>query len=115
MSEQMGGVKGVVGGNFNMVLHRNERSGDNFSVSVAQNFKEILTALVWKTFHLKGGWTWNKRRDQPSFSRTDIFLVSIELLLSLPGLSQKVLPRPISNHFAICLTSYGIQWGSIPF
>lgn len=30
-------------------------------------------------------------------------------------LSQKVLPRPLSNHFPICLGHEGIQWGPTPF
>ncbi|XP_021912512.1 uncharacterized protein LOC110826216 [Carica papaya] len=36
-------------------------------------------------------------------------------LVKLAGLSQKVISRPISDHFPICLVLEGIIWGPTPF
>lgn len=51
----------------------------------------------------------------PTSSRIDRFLISNYLLMQLAGLSQKVLNRPVSDHFLICLDPRDIMWGSIPF
>lgn len=36
-------------------------------------------------------------------------------MLDYPGLSQKVLSRPIFDHFPVCLDLGGIKWGSSSF
>lgn len=62
-----------------------------------------------------GRWTWSNRRENPSWSRIDRFLISNSLLLQCTGLSQKLLNRPIFDHFPICLIPKGIIWGPTPF
>lgn len=48
----------MVGGDFNMVLSRNERSRDHFSGSIASEFKDNLEALNLADITLMGGsWT----------------------------------------------------------
>lgn len=42
--------------------------------------------------------------------RIDRFPVSQGLLLNMPGQSQKILTRPLSDHFLICLDPGGIKW-----
>lgn len=54
-------------------------------------------------------------RDQPSFSRIDRFLITADLMISLPNIYKKLMPRLTSEHFSIMLVSDGIQWGPIPF
>lgn len=67
------GVNWVVEGDFNMVLKRSERSGDQFSV--VEEFKNNIKGLNLMDLPLSGGcWTWSKDRSNPSFSRVDIFL-----------------------------------------
>lgn len=48
-----------------------------------------------------GNWTWSDTRDNPAKSRIDQFLISNMLLKQLAGLSQKILHRPILDHFLI--------------
>lgn len=54
MPEQLG-AKDVVGGDFNMVLKREERSGEYFSTSIVQNVKENIDKLGLEDLPLKGG------------------------------------------------------------
>lgn len=80
------GMNDVVGGDFNMVLKHNEKSGNQFSISCAQNFQENIDNLGLEDLPLNGGrWTWSNHRDTPAFSCIDRFLVSMNLLLTLPG------------------------------
>lgn len=110
------GNKGIIGGNFNMVLKREERSNSHFSVSCANEFQAFVNKFNIVDLPLKGGnWTWSKQKDNPSFSRIDQFLVFSDLILELPSLNQKVLSRPTSDHFPILLDYDGIQWGPCPF
>lgn len=39
-----------VGGDFNMVLRRKERSGGNFSTAVAEEFKDTLDSILHLNF-----------------------------------------------------------------
>lgn len=90
----------VLGGNFNMVLSRNKRSRDHFFGFIASEFKDNLEAFNLSDIPLMGGsWTWSNQWEPPTFSRIDRFLVDPSLLLSLPDLCQKVLPKPISDSF----------------
>lgn len=43
------------------------------------------------------------------------FLISSDCHSHFPWLCQKILQRPISDHFPICLASDGIKWGPVPF
>lgn len=107
---------GVVGGDFNMVLKRKECSNNQFSTSISKEFNDNLELLNLTDFPLMGGsWTWSNQRATPLFSRIDRFLINSFLLLKLPGLCQRVLSRPIFNHFPILLVDNEIAWGLIPF
>lgn len=58
---------------------------------------------------ISGNWTWFGDRTNPSFSRIDRFLVSVDMLSKQLSLTQKVLSRLISDHAPICLAAEGME------
>lgn len=109
------GNKCIIDGDFNMVLQRCERLCRSQSDNSIDDFHSILNNLELNDIPLKGGnWTWSNQCDQP-FSRIDIFLISSDILLSSDNIIQKLMPRPISDHYPILLAMDGIKWGPIPF
>lgn len=110
------GLNKVVGDDFNMVLRHCDKLGSQFSALCAQEFQNSIDNLDLEDLPLNGGqWIWSNQRDTPSFSRINRFFVSSDLLHFLSGIQQKVLPRPLPDHFPICLSSDGIRWGLVPF
>lgn len=92
-----------------------DREGQ-ISVGKIEEFREWMDRLELVDIPLMGGnSTWSNSRDNPVMSRIDRFLISNMLLMQLVGLGQKVLNRPISDHFPICIDSNGIIWGPGPF
>lgn len=80
------GRNGIIGGDFNTVIRRSERSGTQFNATLANEFLVNMENLDLGDLPLKGSnWTWSDQRDPPTFSRIDRFLVSADLLLILPG------------------------------
>lgn len=80
-------------------------------VSDANVFREMIDKLkLLVDLLLSGGqWTWTNMRNQPACSRIDRFLVPHVFLLQLPGVYQRILQQPISDHYPICLQAEGIQ------
>lgn len=69
-----------------MILKRHECSGEIFSASSAQEFKDNIDNLCLEDLPLKEGqWTWSNQRVPPSFYRIDKFLVSTDLLVIQMG------------------------------
>lgn len=101
---------GIFGGDFNIILRKSERSGNHTPDAEIENFLSIINNLDLIDLPLAGGkWTKSNLRDQSSFSRIDKFLFSADLLSSVPKRIQKLMPRPISDHFPIMLFSDGIN------
>lgn len=106
----------IVGWNFNMTLSGEDRNNSNMRMSDAVQFRELVDKLELVDLLLScGKWTWTNLRVQPVCSRIDRFLVTPAFLAQLPGVIQKTLQRPTSDHCPICLHTDGIQWGPIPF
>lgn len=62
----------VVGRNFNMVLHRHERTSERFSRIYAEEFKEPLNKLDLADLLLMGGkWAWSNQKINPTCPRID--------------------------------------------
>lgn len=110
------GDRWVIGGDFNIILNKGERSGKNVNQRKIEEFGEWVDKLELVDISLMGGkWTWSSSSDRLSWSRIDLFLISNGLLAQFAGLSQKVLQRPIFDHFTICIILDGIIWGPRPF
>lgn len=79
-------------------------------------FQSLFSDLDLMDLPLHGGkWTWSNQREQPSFPRIDIFLISPYFLETMPNIIQKIVARTISDHFQIILVFDGIQWSLVLF
>lgn len=115
-AKHFGGENWIVGGDFNMVLKREERSGNILSSTIADGFSDAIDGLGLMDMPLTGGrWTWSNQRASPYWSRIDRFLIYTRFIPLLNEVIQNLLQRPISAHFPLCLVDDGIQWGPIPF
>jgi hypothetical protein len=101
-----------IGGDFNVTLFHNERSGRVRRRAVAA-FADFAAEMGLMDLPLAGGVsTW---ANNLSWSRLDRFLVSPEWELSYPGLMQKKLLRVCSDHAPIILMRGCLQNGKSSF
>ena len=63
----------------------------------------------------RGSYTWSSGLDQRLMSRIDRVLVSHDWEDHYPDVIQRVLPRPILDHFPILVETGGILRGKSPF
>jgi hypothetical protein len=107
MWEELAGLKFLwelpwcIGGDFNVTLFHNERSGRVCRRRAVADFADFAAEMGLMDLPLAGGVsTW---ANNLSWSRLDRFLVSPEWELSYPGLMQKKLLRVCSDHTPIIL------------
>jgi endonuclease/exonuclease/phosphatase family metal-dependent hydrolase len=90
-----------IGGDFNVTLFHNERSGGARRRREVADFADFTAEMGLMDLPLAGGVsTW---ANNLSWSRLDRFLVSLDWELSYPGLMQKKLLRVCSDHAPIVL------------
>ena len=81
-----------------------------------ENFSEFIKDLNLIDLPLEGGsYTWSSGTNQPSMSRIDRALVSHDWEQHFSDVIQRILPRPVSNHFPILLEAWGMARGKSPF
>jgi exonuclease III len=113
------GAWGLVG-DFNAVLQRDERKGVNQSLVNSHNteiveFGEFVREMELVDLPVIGRkFTWF-HSNGISMSRIDRMLVSDDWLTSWGNLSPWVLPRAVSDHYAIMLRYNDVDWGPKPF
>jgi hypothetical protein len=113
------GVWGVVG-DFNAVLHQDERRGANLpNVSTPRSevagFGEFIRDMELIDLPILGRkFTWC-HPNGISMSRIDRMMVSDDWLALWSNPSLWVLPRTVSDHCALVLRPNGVDWGPKPF
>ncbi|KAK3224850.1 hypothetical protein Dsin_004712 [Dipteronia sinensis] len=89
--------------------------GFDFNSNI-EEVKGILKAGVIDIALLGGvTFTCTNNRESASWARLDRFLVSPSLLVLFPNLTQKGLPKSVSDHNVITLGVSKVDWGPCPF
>jgi hypothetical protein len=103
----------VLGGDFNVIRFPSERSGGRRISSAMREFSDFIFERGLMDLPLSRGiCTWSNSQ---SWSRIDRFLVSPGWEARHPGVIQKRLLCPCSDHFPIVLTYGGRLGGRISF
>ncbi|KAL4308214.1 hypothetical protein GQ457_01G004750 [Hibiscus cannabinus] len=106
----------VVGGDFNAYLNPEEKLGFSFNSFLMRVFKEFVGNIQGIDLPLCGGaFTWCNNRDPPTFVRLDRFIVTADVILKFPNISQVLLTKALSDHNAILIHSAPLNWGPKPF
>ncbi|XWS15316.1 hypothetical protein CRYUN_Cryun35bG0085400 [Craigia yunnanensis] len=105
-----------IGGDFNIIKEINENIGVSIDFNATRDFASFIEDASLIDLPLLGTrFTWAIYGEVPSMSRLDRFLISREWLEKAPLIKQWCLPRSISNHNAICLSTEDYNWGLKPF
>uniref|UniRef100_A0A2N9GEV9 TIR domain-containing protein n=1 Tax=Fagus sylvatica TaxID=28930 RepID=A0A2N9GEV9_FAGSY len=113
---QKWGLPWCVFGDFNMVRFPSERLGCTRLTSHMMDFLDFIEESHLVDLPLGGGqYTWSRGSDTPAMTRIDRFLISSNWEDSYPKVNQKLMPRPLSNHFPILLEVGGMLRGKSLF
>ncbi|KAL4308180.1 hypothetical protein GQ457_01G006150 [Hibiscus cannabinus] len=107
-------ISWIVGGDFNAVRNRSERSSCGNVLVGADKFNQFIEDCNFIDLPMIGKkFTWFGPSNKSS--RLDRFLVDEFWVLQYKELIQRGLPRSISDHAPVMLISEEIDWGPRPF
>ena len=103
-------------GDFNVVRFPSERLGCTRLSSHMMDFSDFVEESNLVDLPLGGGpYTWSSGSDHPSMSRLNRFLVSSDWENFYLDVCQKLMPRPLLDHYPILLEVGSMLRGKIPF
>ncbi|XVE95789.1 hypothetical protein REPUB_Repub02eG0163900 [Reevesia pubescens] len=109
-------VHWCLGGDFNVVRYPHEKNGVGYNLGAMFQFSDFIEELGLVDLQLEGGkFTWSSNREEPCFCRLDRFLISVVFIENLNALTQKILPRSLSDHNPVVLCEVTVDWGPKPF
>ena len=122
MWEELAGVAGwwgtpwCLGGDFNVVRFPTERLGAELFTPGMHDFSDFISSCGLMDISLEGGsFAWSNNRDSAAMSRLDRFLYSADWEDFYPNITQRWLPRLLSDHSPILLECGEFVRGRRPF
>ncbi|GMJ04401.1 hypothetical protein HRI_004109300 [Hibiscus trionum] len=101
----------IIGGDFNIVRNKEESTGVSMKTKDMECFSDFINDQGLIDMPCSGGkYTWSSLRQVPSFSRLHHFLISTECAGLWTNLTQRVLPKGLSDHNPIVLSVDNVNW-----
>ena len=103
-------------GDFNIIRYPFERLGCSSFSPAMFKFKDFIAKHSLVDLPLEGGeFTWFRDFDRPSMSRIDRVLVFADWEDHFLDVTQRILPRVVSDHCPLLLEAGGMSRGRSPF
>ncbi|KAL4179989.1 hypothetical protein AMTRI_Chr13g122930 [Amborella trichopoda] len=104
-----------LGGDFNVTRWSHEQNFSNSISPEMRDFSNFISRIELLDIPLQGSWfTWSNHASNPTLSKLDRFLLSLEWEDVFPRSSSLVLPKPTSDHCPILHDTAAIRRGPRP-